>query len=163
LLSYYVPTHISIYSSISTVSSCNCYPRSTTDCFALFGFIKITKKIQKNKEKIIKVFARFLENVLYFCRSHSTSVIGANFCGCIFCDPCSEKNIKNSKKYKKVWFLHVPIGKIREKFSKKEKFRLFACSVCSFHRPLFSPSCATSRHVLASSYDLYFGFGLNNH
>jgi hypothetical protein len=66
----------------------------------LFGFIKIAKKIQENKEKkIVKVFARFSENVLYFCRPHPTSVVGANFCGCIFFDPCSEKNIKkNSKK-----------------------------------------------------------------
>jgi hypothetical protein len=60
------------------------------------------KKIQENKEKnIVKVFARFSENVLYFCRPHPTSVVGANFCGCIFFDPCSEKNIKNSKKIKK--------------------------------------------------------------
>jgi hypothetical protein len=98
-----VPTHSSTYSSIRTVSFCNCYPRSTTDFFALFGFIKIAKKIQENKEKkIVKVFARFPENVLYFCRPHPTSVIGANFCGCTFCDPCSEKNIKkNSEKIKK--------------------------------------------------------------
>jgi hypothetical protein len=34
--------------------------------------------------------------------------------------------------------------------------------VRSFHRPLFSNSCTTSRHVLASSCDLYFGSGLNN-
>jgi hypothetical protein len=49
-------------------------------------------------------------------------------------------------------------GKIQE----KEKIRLFACSVRSFHHPLFSPCYATSRHVLASSNDLYFGSGLNN-
>jgi hypothetical protein len=53
------------------------------------------------KKKIVKVLARFSENVLYFCRPHPTTVIGANFCGCIFCDPCSEKNIKNSEKIKK--------------------------------------------------------------
>jgi hypothetical protein len=58
--------------------------------------------------------------------------------------------------------LLVPFGKIREKFRKKEKFELFTCSVRSFHLPLFSPSCAMSRHVVASSYDLYFGSGLNN-
>jgi hypothetical protein len=61
--------------------------------FALFGFIKIAEKIRENKEKIVKVFARFSENVLYFCRPHPTSVVGANFCGCIFLYPCSEKNI----------------------------------------------------------------------
>jgi hypothetical protein len=60
----------------------------------LFGFIKIAKKIKKIKKKIVKDFASFLENVLFFCRPHPTSVVGANFCGCIFCDPCSEKNIK---------------------------------------------------------------------
>jgi hypothetical protein len=62
--------------------------------FALFGFIKIAKKNQKNKEKIVKVFARFLESVLYFCRPHPISVVGVNFCGCVFFYPCSEKNIK---------------------------------------------------------------------
>jgi hypothetical protein len=66
--------------------------------FALSGFIKIAKKIQENKEKIIKVFARVSENVLYFCRPHPTLVVGANFCGCIFFDPCSEKNMKIVKK-----------------------------------------------------------------
>jgi hypothetical protein len=56
-------------------------------------------KNQENKEKTIKVFARFSEKVLFFCRPHPSSVVGANFCGCIFCDPCSEKNIKkNSEK-----------------------------------------------------------------
>jgi hypothetical protein len=36
--------------------------------------------------------------VLYFCRPHPTSALGANFCGCIFVDPCSEKNKKIAKK-----------------------------------------------------------------
>jgi hypothetical protein len=40
--------------------------------------------------------------VLYFCRPHPTSVVGANFCGCIFFDPRSEKNVKNSEKIKKI-------------------------------------------------------------
>jgi hypothetical protein len=62
--------------------------------FALFGFIKIAKKIQKNKEKSYQNFARFSENVLYFCIPHPTSVVGANFYGCIFFYPCLEKNIK---------------------------------------------------------------------
>jgi hypothetical protein len=101
--------------------------------------------------------------VLYFCRPHPTSVLGANFCGCIFFDHCLEKIIKNSEKIKKkVWFLLVPFGKIREKFRKKEKSVLFACCVRSFHRPLFSPCCATSRHVLTSSCDLHFWSGLNS-
>jgi hypothetical protein len=40
--------------------------------------------------------------VVYFCRPHPTSVVGANFCGCIFFDPCSEKIIKkNSEKINK--------------------------------------------------------------
>jgi hypothetical protein len=52
------------------------------------------KNSGKYRKKIVKVFARFSENVLYFCILHPTSVIGANFYGCIFFDPCSEKNIK---------------------------------------------------------------------
>ena len=63
--------------------------------YALFGFIRIAKKnLGKYRKKIIKVFALFSENVLNFYRPHPTSVVGANFCGCIFCDPCSEKSIK---------------------------------------------------------------------
>jgi hypothetical protein len=59
------------------------------------------QKNQENKEKIVKVFARILENVLYFYRPHPTSVVGANFYGCIFFYACSEKIIKNSEKVKK--------------------------------------------------------------
>jgi hypothetical protein len=32
--------------------------------------------------------------VLYFCRPHPTSVVGADLCGCIFFYPFSEKIIK---------------------------------------------------------------------
>ena len=126
--------------------------------FALFGFIRIAKKSGKYRKKIVKVFARFSENVLNFCRPHPTSVVGANFCGCIFCDPCSEKSIKKLVKKKSLCLLE----KSGKKFRKKEKSGLFACSVSSFDRPLFSPCCATSRHVLASTCDLYFGSRLNN-
>jgi hypothetical protein len=49
-----------------------------------FVSAKLPKEFRKIKKKIIKVFARFSENVLYFCRPHPTSVIGANFCGYIF-------------------------------------------------------------------------------
>jgi hypothetical protein len=63
---------------------------------------KLPKKFRKiKKKKIVKVFACFSENVLYFYRPHPTLVIGANFGGCIFCDPCSEKNIKKIVKNKK--------------------------------------------------------------
>jgi hypothetical protein len=65
---------------------------------------KLPKQIQENKEKNIKVFARFSENMLYFCRPHPTSIVGANFCGCIFFGPCSEKNKKIVKKNKKFDF-----------------------------------------------------------
>jgi hypothetical protein len=75
--------------------------------------------------------------VLYFCRPHPTLVVGANFCGCIFFYSFSEKNIKNSEKIKKKLILLVPFEKFRKKFKKKEKSGLFACSVMSFHRPLF--------------------------
>jgi hypothetical protein len=64
------------------------------------------------------------ENLLYFCRPHPTSVVGANFCGCIFFDPCSEKNIKkNSKKIKSL----IPTSAFWEilgKIQKKEKIGL---------------------------------------
>jgi hypothetical protein len=63
---------------------------------------KLQKKFMKTKKKIIKVFARFSENVLYFCRPRPTSVVDANFCGCILFDPCSEKNKRNSEKIKKL-------------------------------------------------------------
>jgi hypothetical protein len=58
------------------------------------------KNLGKQRKKIVKVFACFSENVLYFCRPHPTSVAGANFCGCFFFYPCSEKNkkiVKNKK------------------------------------------------------------------
>jgi hypothetical protein len=59
---------------------------------------KLPKKFRKIKKKNVNVFACFSENVLYFCRPHPTSVVGANFCGCFFFDPCSEKNKKIVKK-----------------------------------------------------------------
>jgi hypothetical protein len=59
---------------------------------------KLQKKIRKTKKKNVHVFARFSENMLYFCRPHPTSVVGANFCGCFFFEPCSEKNKKIVKK-----------------------------------------------------------------
>jgi hypothetical protein len=60
---------------------------------------KLPKEFRKIKKKIVKVFARFSEKVLYFYRPHPTSVVGANFCGCIFFYPCSEKIIKKIKKF----------------------------------------------------------------
>jgi hypothetical protein len=85
--------------------------------------------------------------VLYICRPHPTSVVGANFCGCIFFYPCSEKIIKKSEKNKIFLIPTSAFWKNQKKFRKKEKSRLLACSVSSFHRPLFSPCCATSRNV----------------
>jgi hypothetical protein len=97
--------------------------------------------------------------VLYFCRPHPTSVVGANCCSCIFFYPCSEKIIKNSEKIKNL----IPTSAFWKNQGKiQEKSVLFACSVRSFHHPLFSPYCATSRHVLARSCDLYLGSGLKN-
>jgi hypothetical protein len=98
-----VPTHSSTCSSVSTGLSCKCYPLSGKDRFTTLALpcsvsSKLPKKIQEKKKKIVKVFARFSENVLYFCRPHPTSAVGANFCGCIYFDPCSVKNIKNSEK-----------------------------------------------------------------
>jgi hypothetical protein len=49
------------------------------------------QKNQENKEKNVNVFARSSENVLYFCRPHPASVVGANFCACIFFYPWSGK------------------------------------------------------------------------
>jgi len=66
----------------------------------MFGLIKLPKKFRKIKKKSDKGFARFSKNLLNFCRPHLTSVVVASFCGYIFCDPCSEKNIKNSEKIK---------------------------------------------------------------
>jgi hypothetical protein len=50
---------------------------------------------------------------------------------------------KNSEKNKCL----IPSSAVWEnqgKIQEKEKNRLFACSVRSFHHPLFSPCCATS-------------------
>jgi hypothetical protein len=40
---------------------------------------KLPKKFRKIKKKIVKVFARFSENMVYFCRPHPTSVVGPIF------------------------------------------------------------------------------------
>jgi hypothetical protein len=72
-----------------------------------------------------------------------------------------EKCKKNSEKIK----ILIPTGafwKNQRKIQEKGKFGVFAWSVSSFNHPLFSPCCATSRHVLASTCDLYFGSRLNN-
>jgi hypothetical protein len=61
----------------------------------LFGFDKIVKKIQENKEKkFVKDLARFSENVLIFCRWHLTYVLGETWFGSYFVTSCAEKNIK---------------------------------------------------------------------
>jgi hypothetical protein len=113
-----------------------CLPKAAHILLSLFGFIKIAKKIQENKEKIVKVFARFLENVMYFCRPHPTSVVGANFCGCIFFDPCSEKNIKKivkkTIKFDSYWCLLEKSGKN----SGKRKFQAI-CLFCEFFQSSF--------------------------
>jgi hypothetical protein len=60
-----------------------------------FGFDKIVKKIQENKEKkFVKVLARFSENFLIFCRPHLNSVLGETSCSYYFVASCAEKNIK---------------------------------------------------------------------
>jgi hypothetical protein len=131
-----VPTHSSTYSSVSTGSSYNCYPRSTQIVSPLWlcpvwFHQNCQKKFRKIKKKIVKVFARFSENVLYFCRPHSTSVVGANLCGCIFFYPCSEKNIKNSEKKKKKLIPTSAFWKIPGKIQEKEKIRNI-CLFCEF-------------------------------
>jgi hypothetical protein len=78
----------------------------------------VTHAQQQIASPCVKVFTRFSENVLYFYRPHSTSVVGANFCGCIFFYPCSEKIIKNSEKIKKFdsyWCLFEKSGKNQDK------------------------------------------------
>jgi hypothetical protein len=59
---------------------------------------KLPKKFRKTKKKMSMFLHAFSENVLYFYRPHPTLVIGANFCGCFFFNPCSEKNEKIVKK-----------------------------------------------------------------
>jgi hypothetical protein len=79
---------------------------------------------------LLKFFARFSENVLYFCRPHPTLVVGANFCGCIFFDPCPEKIIKNSEKIKKGLIPTSAFWKNQEKIQEKGKIRVFLFVVC---------------------------------
>jgi hypothetical protein len=62
--------------------------------FSLFGFDKIVKKFRKIKKKIIKVLARFSENLLFFCRPHLIFVLGETWCSSYFVASCAEKNIK---------------------------------------------------------------------
>jgi hypothetical protein len=69
--------------------------------------------------------------VLYFYRPHPTSVVGANFCGCIFFDPCPEKILKNSEKIKKGLIPTSAFWKNQEKIQKKGKIRVF-CLLCVF-------------------------------
>jgi hypothetical protein len=85
--------------------------------------------------------------VLYFYRPHPTLVVDGNFCGCIFFDPCSEKNKKNSKNIKKFdstsafWKNKgeklkslIPTSafwKNQEKIQEKGKFRVI-CFLCVF-------------------------------
>jgi hypothetical protein len=94
---------------------------------------KLPKKFRKIKKIKFKVFARFLENVLYFCRAHPTSVVGANFFGCIFFYPCSEKIIKKSEKIKK-FDSYQCLLKNQGKIQKKGKIRV----ICLFYA--FFPS-----------------------
>jgi hypothetical protein len=62
----------------------------------------VSSKLPRKFRKIVKVLARFLENVLYFCRPHPTSVVGVNFCGWIFFILVQRKIQKNSEKIKKI-------------------------------------------------------------
>jgi hypothetical protein len=59
--------------------------------------------------------------VLYFCRPHPISAVGANFCGCIFFYPCSEKNIKKIVKKLKSLIPTSAFWKIPGKIQKKGK------------------------------------------
>jgi hypothetical protein len=52
-------------------------------------------------KKIVKVLARFLENLLFFCRPHLISVLGETWCSSYFVAYCAEKNIKKSCKKEK--------------------------------------------------------------
>ena len=62
---------------------------------------KSPKKSEKYRKKIVKGFARISENFLIFYRPQNTFVAGANFCGCLSCDPSLKKNIKQIVKKRK--------------------------------------------------------------
>jgi hypothetical protein len=64
---------------------------------------ELPKKFGKIKKKFVKVFARFSENVLYFCRPHPTSVVSI-FMVAFFLSLFREKYKKNSEKIKKFDF-----------------------------------------------------------
>jgi hypothetical protein len=83
--------------------------RPTKLAFGLFGFDKIVKKIQENKEIFfVKALARFSENLLIFCRPHLISVLGETWCSSYFVASYAEKNIKKSYKKRKTKSLVNP-------------------------------------------------------
>jgi hypothetical protein len=69
--------------------------------YGLFDFDKIVKTIQENKEKKFTALARFLENLLIFCRPYLISILGETWCSSYFVASCAEKNIKKSYKKEK--------------------------------------------------------------
>jgi hypothetical protein len=89
------------------------------------------KNSRKYRKKIVNVFACFSKIVLYFCRPHPTSIVGANFCVRIFFYPCSEKKIKKIEKKFKIL---IPTRAFRKNLGKiQEKGKIQAiCLFCEF-------------------------------